>query len=919
MIALGFLLVTSVVLFGFGLNRIYMSWRATRLPAPQVSTVPQGSEVAVCVQIPIYNERYVAERVIDAVAALDWPHHRFEIQVLDDSDDETTEIVMARASHWRHAGIAFTHVRRGTRRGFKAGALAYGLTLTSAEFVAIFDADFVPPPDFLRKIMGAFEDPKVGFAQARWGHLNETYSWFTRVQALALDFHFLVDQAVRSARGYFTNFTGTAGVWRRAAIDDAGGWSDATLTEDLELSYRAQLKGWRAAYYESLVVPEELPVSIDAYRSQQSRWATGSFQSAFLLLGSVLRSRVKAGVKFQATVHLLDYGVGPLMLLQLASYPWLLHFRGFGGANAHLVNASIWINVISVSPWIGFMVAQTRRGRGWWSGAPALLCQILGAGMSLTVMLALVRATRRGGEFVRTPKHRIVSAGQEWRDQAYVHTGDPRAVAEMALGLGALAIVPPAIRFDQPMLAIYSSLFAAGFLALAVLTLLEHLEVLALRSAGRKALQRLVAAAPAFGLFGVCGFLLLLAARQPETFEDGYHHWLIAATLAQTGQLRDPLFGMQDTWLPAYQLLAAAVLKVFGLWQIGLLKSLSALLGLATLVCVYKLADNARQGRIAVALLALNPVFLLTSGSAVAEPLMTALLSATGLAAVRGRTKLAGALALIACFTATKAWIWIAAVVGVAALERVLQPTARRARRPAIAWAIPALGVLVLLQLAFAPATHSLARGSIEVASASVRGSIPADATSRLLELASTFGLAALPLVALAPIGLVLALRRRADSSAAARLQFVFIPALVYLVAVSALVTDGSYTGSHRYLYPALPALALLAAVALDRYSRLPSLAAVAASVVLAAGFLPVFAGFAADNAGLVAAGGAAGAQPGALITDSPVVAYVSGKAPSDIYGSQVLPANRDRAVSWMRDHNVRSLVIEDISYYRST
>ena len=204
--------------------------------------------------------------------------------------------------------------------------------------------------------------------QARWGHLDEGYSWFTRLQALVVDFHFLVEQAVRSASGYFTNFTGTAGVWRRATIEDAGGWTAATLTEDLDLSYRAQLRGWRAAYLEDVVVPEELPVSIDAYRRQQSRWATGSFQCAFSLLGQVMRSQKPAGVKFQATVHLLAYAVGPMMLIQVACYPLLVLTVGRYGLPWPLADASILAILIGVSPWIGFMVAQTRRGRSWWSG-----------------------------------------------------------------------------------------------------------------------------------------------------------------------------------------------------------------------------------------------------------------------------------------------------------------------------------------------------------------------------------------------------------------------------------------------------------------------------------------------------------------------------------------------------------------------
>src|SRR2546427_11057779 len=431
------------------MNLLYLTWRATRLRPARPDPAPQGTEPLVCVQIPIYNERYVAERVIEAVGAIEWPANRLEVQVLDDSDDETAPIVDARVAGWRRRGLEVTQVRRQKRTGFKAGALAHGMTLTQAPFIAIFDADFVPPADFLRRTMGVFADESVGFVQARWGHLDEGYSWFTRLQALAIDFHFLVEQAVRSAAGYFTNFTGTAGVWRRAAIEDSGGWSAATLTEDLDLSYRAQLRGWRAAYLENVIVPEELPVSIDAYRRQQSRWATGSFQCAFSLLGAVLWSRNRAVVKVEAAIHLLAYAVGPLMLIQVACYPLLLVTASHYRLPWPLAYASMLAILVGASPWIGFMVAQTRRGRSWWSGAHSILFQVVGAGMSLNTLIALVRATRRGGEFVRTPKHRIVERGQEWRDQEYVRVGDPRAAVEAVLGVAALAIVPAAIAADQ--------------------------------------------------------------------------------------------------------------------------------------------------------------------------------------------------------------------------------------------------------------------------------------------------------------------------------------------------------------------------------------------------------------------------------------------------------------------------------------
>ena len=915
--ALVVLSVTSVVLFAFGINLLFLSALATRIKPSARTSVAAGDEELVCVQIPIYNERYVAGRVIDAAAGIEWPRDRLEIQVLDDSDDETTEIVMERAVHWRKQGFAITHVRRGSRAGFKAGALTHGLSLTRAPYIAIFDADFVPPPDFLYRIMPVFENPRVGFAQARWGFLNETYSLVTRLQALAIDFHFFVEQSARSAFGYFTNFTGTAGVWRRAAIDDSGGWSFATLTEDLDLSYRAQLRGWRAAFVEDLEVPQELPVSINAYRKQQSRWATGSFQTAFRLFGRVMRAPVSLNVKLQASVHLLAYGVGPLMLAQLLCYPLLLRVPP-GGSNHWLV-ASVWINLLSISPWVGFVVAQRRRGRPLWTGVPAIFCQLVGAGMALTVLLAFLGAFRAGGEFVRTPKHRIVTAGQEWRDKAYIPGGDPLVFAEAVLGVGALALVPAALSAGRPLIALYSALFAVGFLSIAGASAFELFEVVALRNPGRRALKRLVAAAPAIALLAACAALTIAAAQLPETFEDGYQHWLIAANLASTGRLADPIFGMQDTWLPGYGMVGAAVLKFSGLWQLGLLKTVSALFGIALLATAYRLAPNARQARYAVALLALNPVFLLTSGSAVAEPMLTALLYGAALAAVRGRFRLAALLAALACLTGTKAWIWMVAVVGFAVIEWAVSRRAARTR-PAIGWAAPAVAALVVMQLAFAPATHSLTRGSVEAASAAARGSIPPDAVSRLLELAGTFGLAALPLVALAPIGLWLVVGSRATGANAALIRFAYAPALIYLAAVVILVADGSYSGSQRYFYPALPALALLAAQALDRKrAAVPALGAVGAGALLSVGFLPVFAGFAHDNAGLVAAGQFVRGQPGAVLTDSPVVAYESGKAPSEIYGSQNLPSSRDQAVVWIRDRGIRSIVLEDISYYRAT
>jgi hypothetical protein len=610
-------------------------------------------------------------------------------------------------------------------------------------------------------------------------------------------------------------------------------------------------------------------------------------------------------------VHLLAYGVGPLMLLQLICYPALLINTGRLDFVLQLANATLAVTLVAVSPWFGFIVAQIRRGRPWWTGIPSFMCQVFGAGMSLNTTIALVRATRRGGVFERTPRHGIERRGQQWRDQAYVRAGDPRVLLEVAFGVCAFGLFTVAIGMGHALLAVYACLFGVGFLVVAGLSAVEFLQMVP----ARRALARIRAAAPLATLLGVAGVLLLVASLMPEPFEDGYGHWIIAANLATTGQLHDPLFGMEDTWLFGYHVLAASVLQVFGLWQFGPLKVLSAALALATLACVYALAPNRRQGKLAVALLALNPIFLFTSGTAVVEPLLTALLTGAGLAAVRGRVKVGALLASLAAVTATKAWIWIVAAVAFALFDGLRKRSPPRLRMPGIAWATPAIALLVLLQLGFAPASRSVARGTVEVVSATTRGSIPAGPVARLLELTTNYGLATLPLIAFALIGIFIAVR----GHAAPMWRFVYGPALLYMAVVFGLVATGTYTGSHRYLYPALPSIALLAAAALDRYAAVIRVTAVGATAMLAIAFLPVFESFAAGNAGLVAAGRAMAGSPGVLITDSPVVAFYSGKPLSKVTGSMALPAERSQAIDWMRANGVTGLVLEDISYYRAT
>ncbi len=901
--------LASLLLAAYGLNLLYLSFRALRLPRRPGPSVPPGGEPLVCVQLPIYNERYVAARVIDAACALDWPRDRLEVQVLDDSDDATVAVAAERAAHWRRRGVRVVHLRRGRRAGYKAGALAHGLSRTEAPLVAVFDADFVPPPDFLRRTVGAFADPRVGFVQARWGHLNETYSLFTRLQALMVDFHFLCEQAARPALGLPTNFTGTAGVWRRLAIEEAGGWSDRTLTEDLDLSYRAQLRGWRAVYLEEVVAPQELPVAVAAYRGQQLRWATGSFQTARHLLPALLRSDLRPVAKLEGAIHLLAYAAPILMLVEIATYPALLLASPGRLGLPGLASLALGVNLLSLAPVAGFAAAQARRGPAWWRRLPAVAAwSFVGAGTSLTVLAALFRAFRRH-TFNRTPKYRIERPGQEWRDGDYVLAGDRFAPVELALGVAVLALAGAGAAQGRWLVTVYALLFGGGFLFLGGLALVQSLQVVALRALGRQAAAAALRAAGSGLLLVPAAALLAAVAGLGVAFEDSYHHWLVAATLATTGRLRDPLFGMEDSWLPAYHVLGAAVLRVAGTGSLWALRAANIALGLGALALTMRLAGSERRGRLAAALLVLNPAFLLTVTSAVAEPLQLALLLGCAAALDARRTPIAAVLAALACVAGTKSWLWVGAALAAQLAAGLLGAR----RRPALGWAVPALAVLALVQLGFAPAEHSIARASLEVASATARGSLAPGPLGRGGAFAGWFALAGLPMVALAPIGLFRAVRERSPS-----LVSLHAPSLGYLAVVIGLVAAGTYSGSDRYYLLALPSLAVLAAGALERLPAPAALGAAGAAALLTIGYVPVISGLAQENAGLLAAGAAAGRVPGRLLTDSPAAAYASGKPPADVLGSRDLPLDPGSATALLRARGFTSLVLDNIDYYRA-
>ena len=396
-----------VFMLGFSL----MQWRLAQLARAAIpaSAPPTPAEwPSVTVQLPLYNEQHVVERLLDAAAALDYPAGRLRIQVLDDSTDAGLALAAARVAHYRAQGLPIAHVRRPTRQGYKAGALAHGLALTDSEFIAIFDADFLPAPDFLRCVIPYFTSPDIGVVQARWGHLNESASLLTRLQAFGLNAHFLVEQVGRQAGGHFLNFNGTAGVWRRACIVDAGGWHADTLTEDLDLSYRAQLRGWRFCYLPQVVAPAELPAHLDALQAQQHRWNKGAAETARKHLGAVWRTPGLAlATRLHATFHLLNSSVFVIILLMaLLSVPlvWVRAYRADFEWAFRLASGF----VLTLAPLAYYYYVAWRRAgppAGRWFGTSLLLFLALSMGLALHNARAVAQGwLRRASPFVRTPK-----------------------------------------------------------------------------------------------------------------------------------------------------------------------------------------------------------------------------------------------------------------------------------------------------------------------------------------------------------------------------------------------------------------------------------------------------------------------------------------------------------------------------------
>jgi cellulose synthase/poly-beta-1,6-N-acetylglucosamine synthase-like glycosyltransferase len=392
----------------YGLHRLWLlyHWRQlVDLVPPTAEHNESTAQLCVTVQLPLYNERFVTERLIDAAAQLDWPAAALQIQVLDDSTDATCALVDAAIARWRRQGVNICVCRRDNRRGYKAGALADALATASGELIAIFDADFVPERDYLQRMIPHFADPGIGMVQARWGFLNREHSWLTQLQALLLGPHFGIEHQVRYRQGAFFNFNGTAGIWRRQAIIDAGGWQADTVTEDLDLSYRAQLAGWRFVYVNDIVVPSELPVTLNDFRSQQQRWAKGSMQTARKILPLMLRSSQPLLVKMEAVVHLLA-NLGWLCgaLASITLYPALLGRIAIGPYQVLRIDAPLFLLACVAILLYFYLYAYQEIGNRALRWLPLL--PLLTLGMAPTLAWAvLCGMVQRGGVFARTAKY----------------------------------------------------------------------------------------------------------------------------------------------------------------------------------------------------------------------------------------------------------------------------------------------------------------------------------------------------------------------------------------------------------------------------------------------------------------------------------------------------------------------------------
>ena len=462
----------------YGWHRYYLVYlymkNKDKAPAP---LPPLKDLPPVTVQLPIFNEMYVADRLIAAVCELDYPRELLEIQVLDDSTDETRDIAELAVRRYAAKGFDIHYLHRVDRTGYKAGALEAGLKCASGHFVAIFDADFVPPSDFLMRTLPYFAtDPKIGMVQARWGHINQDYSLLTKIQSILLDAHFVLEHGSRNRSGCFFNFNGTAGIWRREVIPDAGGWQHDTLTEDLDLSYRAQLRGWRFVFLPDLVSPAEVPVEMNSFKSQQHRWAKGSIQTCMKLLPQILRSKQPLAVKAEAFFHLsANFNYLLMSILSILMFPSMYVRYSMGWTEMMLIDIPLFA-AATLSFCNFYMVSQRELYPDWKTRLKYLpFLMSIGIGLCVNNTRAVIEAIfRKQSEFARTPKYGIEQDSDEWVGKKYHQTVGVQPMVELALGLYFTATVFYALANGIYGTLPFLMLFQVGFLYTGLLSIFQQ-------------------------------------------------------------------------------------------------------------------------------------------------------------------------------------------------------------------------------------------------------------------------------------------------------------------------------------------------------------------------------------------------------------------------------------------------------------
>jgi cellulose synthase/poly-beta-1,6-N-acetylglucosamine synthase-like glycosyltransferase len=468
-----------VILAVYGWHRYYLVYlyMKNKDNVPKSLPLPDPLPI-VTVQLPIFNEMYVVNRLIESICALDYPQDRLEIQVLDDSTDETRQIAELAVRRFAAQGFDIKYLHRVDRVGYKAGALEAGLHVARGEFVAIFDADFVAPADFLQRTLPQFADPKVGMVQARWGHINREYSLLTRIQSILLDGHFVLEHGGRNRAGCFFNFNGTAGIWRRLVITDAGGWQHDTLTEDLDLSYRAQLRGWRFVFMQDLVSPAEVPVEMNAFKSQQHRWAKGSIQTCRKVLPRILRSDLPLHVKAEAFFHLTaNFNYLLMVVLSVLMFPSMYVRYSMGWTEMLLIDVPLFFAAtFSVANF--YMVCQRELFPGSWTSRLKYLPFLMSIGIGLCInnARAVLEALfgKDSGEFARTPKYGIERESDDWQGKKYHQISLTQPLIELALGLYFTVTVFYALSNQIYGTLPFLVLFQVGFLYTGLLSIVQQ-------------------------------------------------------------------------------------------------------------------------------------------------------------------------------------------------------------------------------------------------------------------------------------------------------------------------------------------------------------------------------------------------------------------------------------------------------------